>query len=206
MDQAGTAQGAQRRPAACPGRSAGRHDPRRYALALHEAGHVVVGRSLGLEVRSVTIQAEGRADGWAEFVVDRAPDRDRLDNQVVAILAGRAADIVLGDGPNAGSISDLAKATEWVTAAHATFGLRGQLTVRGRPGDDTRLLAADRTLAAAVEADLHRLQDEAIMLVRQHTREIIALATALVERRVLVQGEIDTVMKDAAINASPAAL
>ena len=44
------------------------------------------------------------------------------------------------------------------------------------------------------------------MLVRQHTREIIALATALVERRVLVQGEIDTVMKDAAINASPAAL
>lgn len=176
------------------------------AVALHEAGHVVVGRSLGLEVRSVTIQAEGRADGWAEFVVDRAPDRDRLDNQVVAILAGRAADIVLGDGPNAGSISDLAKATEWVTAAHATFGLRGQLTVRGRPGDDTRLLAADRTLAAAVEADLHRLQDEAIMLVRQHTREIIALATALVERRVLVQGEIDTVMKDAAINASPAAL
>ncbi len=171
--------------------------PRELSLiALHEAGHAVVARSLGIEVRSVTIQARGNADGWAELVIDRAPDRDRLDNQIVAILAGRAADIVLGDGPNAGAVSDLEKATEWVAAAHVAFGLRGRLTHRGGAIDAVRLLATDRALATVVEADLHRLQDEAVSLVQRHKREIVTLAEALVERRILDASEIDAAMKE----------
>ncbi|WP_108047515.1 AAA family ATPase [Bosea sp. 124] len=170
-------------------------------VALHEAGHTVVARSLGIEVRSVTIQAEGNAGGWAEFVIDRTPNRDQLDNQIVAVLAGRATDIVLGDGPNTGAVSDLEKATEWVTAAHAAFGLRGHLTHRGGATDAMRILAADRTLAAAVEADLNRLQDKAVMLVQRHKREIIELAAALAERRMLDANEIDAVMRSAVSGA-----
>lgn len=169
-------------------------------VTLHEAGHAVVARSLGLEVRSVTIQAEGNAGGWAEFVIDRTPDRAHLDKQIVAILAGRAADIVLGDGPNAGAVSDLEKATEWVTAAHVAFGLRGHLTYRGDASDALQLLAADQALAAAVEADLRRLQDEAIMLVERHKRKIIALAAALKERRMLNSSEIDRVLNGGTSN------
>ncbi len=178
--------------------------PRELSLiALHEAGHAVVARSLGIEVRSVTIQARGNADGWAELVIDRAPDRDRLDNQIVAILAGRAADIVLGDGPNAGAVSDLEKATEWVAAAHVAFGLRGRLTHRGGAIDAVRLLATDRALATVVEADLHRLQDEAVSLVQRHKREIVTLAEALVERRILDASEIDAAMKEDLRDAGP---
>lgn len=57
--------------------------------------------------------------------------RADIEDEVVIGLSGRAADLMLGDGANAGAggtghaaaASDLAVATRLLTAVHASFGL-----------------------------------------------------------------------------------
>src|SRR5690606_972485 len=80
--------------------------------ALHEVGHAVVAHRLGFPVHQVSILADGPVGGVTRTgVVTAIPTMGGLRDQVTVMLAGRAADIVLGSGPNTGAESDLAHAT-----------------------------------------------------------------------------------------------
>ena len=111
-----------------------RRDPSELrAVALHEAAHALVGYRLGQEIVQVGIQA---GEGYGGSTSLRSPrvvsDRASLERQVIALLAGRAADLFLGGGANAGASHDLREATLILAAIHATLGLGGQPRGRGR--------------------------------------------------------------------------
>jgi len=161
------------------------------AIAIHEAGHALIACRLGLPVVGATIKASGAAAGSTRLgFTGLIPDRPALEAQVLTLLAGRAADIVLGRGANAGSVSDLQEATRLVAALHASYGLGSMLSYRAPHQDPTGLLMMDARLAHAVEADLQRLMDQAEALVRASRDAILGVADALLSRRVLTGEEV----------------
>jgi ATP-dependent Zn protease len=161
------------------------------AIALHEAGHALIALRLGIPVLGATIRASGTAAGATRLgFADLIPNRQALEAQVVALLAGRASDIVLGRGASAGSVSDLQEATRLVTALHASYGLGAMLSSRAPLQDPTGLLMMDASLARAVETDLQRLMDQAEALVRANQEAILGVAEALLSRRVLTGEEV----------------
>lgn len=161
------------------------------AVALHEAAHALVAFRLGHEVVQVGIQAGDGFGGSTSLRHPRVvPDRAGLERQAVALLAGRAADLAMGGGANAGASQDLREATLILAAVHATLGLGDSLTaVVGRDEVGIRL-REDPRLAERVEVDLRRLQREALLLVQANRPAIAALVEALLGRRVLTGDEV----------------
>jgi cell division protease FtsH len=95
-----------------------------YAIAIHEIGHAVVAFHLGQDVKAVTTIPSGETGG-STTAVPRSVIATRTDVEdfVTIALAGRAADMVLGEGANAGAERDLATATELLLRASDHQGL-----------------------------------------------------------------------------------
>ncbi|MGO4287340.1 AAA family ATPase [Bosea sp. TAB14] len=159
-------------------------------VALHEAGHAVVAKALGFEVPTVSIKGTANAGGWTDIAISPIPTRDDIERRVMVLLAGRAANVAFGAKPDSGAVSDLIEATRLLGTARVTFGLGETLVVRAQPDEVLGLVARDRILADAVEADLRRLMTRTEVLVSGNREAISRLADLLIERLVLDAGEI----------------
>ena len=129
------------------------------------------------------------------------PSKSSLEAHIVSLLAGRAAEeIILGD-PSAGAggtaASDLAQATSLLASLHASLGLRETLMWRAPPEEATTLANLDLELRDKVEADLRRLYDEALALIRQRLPAVNAVADALLARRRLSGEEVERIANSA---------
>ena len=168
-------------------------------VALHEAAHAVVGLRTGYApIRSVSLVGGARSAGATLF--DRDPDaiptRRRFEQNVVTILAGRAADQRY-EVPDAGSggsrASDLGRATAIVAAVHAAYGLGDTLATLADADGAHDLVGRDPRLRDLVEADLQRLYAEAVRAVDRHAPAIEAVAEALLRARVLSGSEVERI-------------
>ncbi|MFC7052509.1 AAA family ATPase [Hansschlegelia quercus] len=174
-------------------------DPRcegvRRAVAIHEAGHAVVGRTLGQTIVSVSIIESGAANGATNFVPSPSIlDRKGLERQVVIGLGGRAADELLSGGPSSGAQDDLRKVTQLAAAIHASFGLGATLASRTSYSAAGDLVAFDASLRRLVEADLARLMKTAREIVQRHRSEIEALAAWLVVHRFGTGADVEALL------------
>ena len=175
-------------------------DDERRLIALHEAGHALVGLLACPEDRlhKVTIEPRGRSLGAAHF----APDTDRhlhsrryLEGIIAKALGGRAAELVfLGpDAITSGAGSDLVHATGVARRMVAEFGMSEEVGLvsadpsaqGGAPSAQLQgeIDNAVRTLIAAQAA-------RAEAIVRMHSKAIDEIAKALVEHGVLVASEV----------------
>jgi cell division protease FtsH len=109
-------------------------DAERRLVALHEAGHAIVGLITAPEDRlhKVTIEARGRTLGAAHF----APDVDRhlhtrryLTGVIAKALGGRAAELVFvgPDDITSGAGGDLVQATGVARRMVADFGMSDEV-------------------------------------------------------------------------------
>ena len=170
----------------------------RRRVAVHEAGHSVAAAILaGERLVSTSIRSTSYSNGGTTL---RSRDeallrRDEIEDDVVVLLAGRAADAVLGNGPSAAAggtgegagSSDLARATASIKAVHASFGL-GK-TLRHQSG-----LTPDYGFARLIEMDLRRLMTRAERLVHEHADAVLAVADALLTRAYLDAAEVRRIM------------
>lgn len=164
------------------------HDRRDGALlrliALHEAGHAVTAHLLGRDVAHVSLVARGDTGGHASISEPLRLSRSALDDSLVILLAGRAADSLLGEGPCAGACRDLAQATRLLAHAKLAFGLGGSLLALNEAQIDG-VLATDASLRASIEKDLDGLWRRTLDIVRRHGERVTAVAEALLQERVL---------------------
>ena len=175
-------------------------DDERRLVALHEAGHAVVGLVACPDdtLHKVTIEPRGRSLGAAHF----APESDRhvhprryLEGLVAKALGGRAAELVfLGpDAVTTGAGSDLVQATGVARRMVAEYGMSDEIGLvsadpsaqGGAPSARLQgeIDGAVRTLIAAQAA-------RAESLVRQHREAVQAIADALVDHEVLSAQEV----------------
>ena len=149
-------------------------------IAFHEIGHAVVAHRLGIKVEQVTIVPKDDSGGHTKTLMSSiVPTWERICDIVTTTLAGRAADIVLGSGPNAGAESDLANATTILLNAIERQGLRGALIHMPEMG------MRRSEVMMTVEAQLTRLLKRAIAIVEADRQLAIELAERLIEERIL---------------------
>lgn len=151
------------------------------AIAIHEVGHAIVGHRLGHEVQRVSIIPSGTSGGHtASILPTLIATRQHLEDTVTVMLAGRAADVVLGDGANTGAAGDLETATNLLVGAYDRQGLRDSLVfmpaVTPRPSPET---------IKSVSNDLERLLGRAIGIVKTERCLALELADRLMQAKVL---------------------
>lgn len=163
-------------------------------VAIHEAGHAVIAHLLGYTVEKVTIRGDGNAGGSTDVRLPVVSDRILIEKRVMLLLAGRAANTLFGAAPDTGASADLAEATRLLASARLTFGLADCLVVRARFDQVLEFVARDRSLAEAIAQELDRLMTSTKKLVAENRRLIERVADALLDRSVLDQNTLATVI------------
>ena len=170
-------------------------DAERRLIALHEAGHAIVGMIACPEdkLHKVTIEPRGRSLGAAHF----APEADKhlhprhyLEGIIAKALGGRAAELVfLGrDAVTTGAGSDLVQATSIARRMVAEFGMSDEVGLisadpMAQGGSPSGQLQGeiDKSVRTLITAQAQRAES----LVREHRAAVEALAEALIEHDVL---------------------
>ncbi|HEU4563134.1 MAG TPA: AAA family ATPase [Gemmatimonadaceae bacterium] len=175
----------------------------RRLIALHEAGHAIVGLIACPEdkLHKVTIEPRGRSLGAAHF----APEADKhlhprhyLEGIIAKALGGRAAESVFL-GPEAvtsGAGSDLVQATNIARRMVAEFGMSSEVglvsadaSAQGGSPSGALQSKIDEAVRTLITAQWARAEG----LVREHRAAVEALADALVEREVLPADEVHAI-------------
>ncbi|MDO1582464.1 AAA family ATPase [Rhizobium oryzicola] len=172
----------------------------RRSIAVHEAGHTVVGNELkhgaylGTQiVDQVVMNGSDQNGGAAYFDLPRVSRRDRdfYHGQITIMLAGLAAEeVVLGstsDGAGSGSNSDLAMATRVATITETMFGMGASFRHSPATSDEEleKLRAGDRELAFRVDCKLAAQFARAKEILEGNRPLLDAVADALVKNGTL---------------------
>jgi cell division protease FtsH len=161
------------------------------STAIHEASHAVIAHVLGLgKIEAISIVRRGHSGGSTVLALDGSvPTRGAVENLVVQLLAGRAAEEAFFGEPGTGSggdaKSDLARSTRLVGMLHISEGFAGSLLYRGDADAVPGVLARHPDIASAVEAHLHRLYSYALNMVLANRPHIRLVADALLAERQL---------------------
>ncbi len=172
----------------------------RRLIAIHEAGHAVVGLVACPDDRlhKVTIEPRGRSLGAAHF----APESDRhvhprsyLEGVISKALGGRAAELVfLGpDAVTTGAGADLVQATTIARRMVAEFGMSDEVgLISADPSSPSGPPSAqlqgevDRAVRTLLATQARRAES----IVREHQQAVDALAAVLLERDILTAPEV----------------
>jgi cell division protease FtsH len=184
----------------------------RERVAYHEGGHTLVGLLVpeADPVKRVTIVPRGMALG----VTYQRPQDDRhnyhegyLRARTVGAMGGRAAEEVVYGSRTTGAENDMQQATDLVRQMVTRWGMSdalGPVTLAPREspflggggGESPFGIGKpySETTAALIDAEVRRIlqenYDEAVHLLREHRRELDALAEVLLERETLDEDEI----------------
>lgn len=190
----------------------GRDDPRpgaRWRPAVHEAAHAVasiVERSGKLHYAILRDAGASGGRTRIDYEDEAFPTMDWFERRCVVLLAaGAAEDQIIGQrssGSSGSAASDLARASQFLSLAHASLGLAGNLFYRCSIDDALRTVQEDPDLRRAVEEHLRSLDLRAAEQVRCHRSAIEQVARVLAERRYMSCSEISAIVSGSAAKDS----
>jgi len=180
----------------------------RRTIAVHEAGHALVGHVLphADEVHKISIVARGSALGFTIML----PEEDRhlhtrseLADRLAMTLGGRSAEEVVFGEITTGAADDIEQATRLARAMVTEFGMSDKLgpqrfTMKeGEPflgREHTRQSDHSDDLASRIDDEITQLLDDAHErargIIEAHRSTIDALADALLERETIADDEL----------------
>ena len=167
----------------------------RRLIAVHEAGHAIVGLVACPDdkLHKVTIEPRGRSLGAAHF----APEADRhlypkryLEGVIAKALGGRAAELVFfgADAVTSGAGSDLVQATGIARRMVAEFGMSpevGLVSADASSGNGQPSGGLQSQIDTGVRTLITAQAERAEAIVREHRDAVEALAEALLVREML---------------------
>jgi len=179
-----------------------RHPDLIWRTAIHEAGHAVAAMLLAVGiVEGISIVQTTSIGGYTRLDRDGYfSTRHELENVVVQILSGRAAEeVLLGNvsiGAGGAPHSDLARATRTVGLLHLGTGLGADLIYRAGPDEVPMVLAGNPDLAIEVETELRSLYRRAVDLITGERALVEMVARGLLERRHLSGDQFMEIVRD----------
>jgi ATP-dependent Zn protease len=161
-------------------------------IAVHEAGHAVVGLVLGVEkLKHIEIDTtyapntKSQSAGGAEWSLAWSGRRDRAyyANLIAMTLGGMASETVIYGGHSDGGSNDLAQASVWAAAIASTYGMNGRLVAVGEVDSDKlrACLRHDPDLSDTVDTILQEQLQRAIEVIGQY-RDVVEALTDLLLR------------------------
>ncbi|MCB9563656.1 MAG: ATP-dependent zinc metalloprotease FtsH [Kofleriaceae bacterium] len=189
-------------------------DKEKKTTAVHEAGHALVARYVGLEadpVHKVTIIPRGRALGLTQ----QLPTEDRLSmtkefalNQIAILMGGRVAEEIVFDQKTTGAGNDIERATDLARAMVTEWGMSDEFGPLNYTGSKQEVFlgrdfASSERLseetAKRIDAEIRRLvlsqYDRAKQLLTDHQAVLEAVADALLEYETLDGDDIEKLIK-----------
>lgn len=165
-------------------------DALRWQVAVHEAGHAVVGAATGIATpRLLALQGDGGVTHADRRVIHQR--RSELEAALALDMAGRAAErMVFGEasaGAGGAADSDLARATTMAAAIEGSWGLGDRLSWLGDPETVLARLRLDPPLAACVEDHLRRAEERALQIL-QVQRPVLEEIAAALRDKVMLSG------------------
>lgn len=181
----------------------------RYRMAIHEAGHAIVGLELGYgKIEEVVVPEYLERDAYSgghvqfHFETDALRTLARVELEIATLLAGAAAEtLAFGEhssGAGGQTGSDLHHATALATASYRSWGLGGRLTFMENASPSTGGLAFDQTASCWVSELLDRCFNAATEILSKRREQFDAVAEKLMEKGRLSGGEIDAILERAA--------
>jgi cell division protease FtsH len=185
----------------------------RWTIAVHESGHAVAARAIGQTVsaQKLSIVARGRQLGTAaHMLTDRDAvmhGRSDLERQLVAILAGTAAELVEFGEESTGVSDDLHAATRLARSMVTSFGMSpklGHVTI-GEPGGEVFLGASLQDLGSIgpatldlIDTEVERIVEEAELraehILRANWTTVQETASSLLEHETLSGVALDALL------------
>ncbi|HET6575978.1 MAG TPA: ATP-dependent zinc metalloprotease FtsH [Fimbriiglobus sp.] len=188
-------------------------DEEKRRTAYHEAGHALcaVLEPKAHPLTRVTIIPRGRAGGVAMI----QPDEDRIDRSysefladMVFMLGGRAADLLVFGEPMAGAMSDIQQVTRLARRMVTQFGMSEKLgPVYFRQGEEHVFLGKEihegrdfsEGTAKVIDEEIQRIVHEALAraseLLAKHRADLDKLVDALLMHEELDREEVEQVLK-----------
>jgi cell division protease FtsH len=161
-----------------------------WLICVHEAGHAVAALAIPSgKLRRCIIGSKNGAAGHTLVEHDEGEvlTRERIEGRAIFLLSGRAAEHVVTKaesiGAGGGDTSDLAQVTKMIAALHVSGGMGETIAYLASHQEVLEAIRADLGLRARVERDLQNLQRRAEQLIRRHRKAVVAVATALRDRR-----------------------
>jgi ATP-dependent Zn protease len=180
-----------------------------WRIAIHEAGHVVVGLKLGLgEFRGVSMKKTISAGVFTTKAGSASFDRPALflktrENflDCIALFVGgiAAEQLLLGgfsDGASGEEQADLVKATNMATALVATMGMDQHFVseVASDPADLSKLRAQNPVIWKRTDVLIKAQFARCLALLDDHRSNLSAIVVALVEKGALMPADVEKAM------------
>lgn len=182
----------------------------RKVLALHEAGHAIVAKTLphADPIHKITIIPRGRALGQTQqlSVSDRSSySYDYLKSRITILMGGRAAEEIAFQQRTTGAQGDISQATEIATNMICKWGMSDIIGPQAMVVDDSgfiggatqRLEMSDRT-SESVDKEIKKLletcNNDAVKILKERFYLLKQLAEILLEVETLDEEEFEIIM------------
>ncbi len=199
-------------------------DKEKRTTAVHEAGHALVARFVGVEadpVHKVTIIPRGRALGLTQ----QLPPEDRLNmtrefalNQIAILMGGRVAEEIVFRQKTTGAGNDIERATELARSMVTEWGMSDAFgPLNFSSGKHEVFLGRDfssgdrhsEDTAQRIDAEIRRIvfseHERAMAILTEHRKELDQISEALLEYETLDGDDIDTLLSGGKLDRPVAA-
>jgi cell division protease FtsH len=175
-------------------------------IAYHEAGHAICGWFLehAYPLLKVTIVPRGTAAlGYAQYTPKEQYlyNTDQLNDQICMTLGGRASEEIFFGKISTGAQNDLQQITRIGYAMVTVYGMNekvGNISFYDPHQDQTFTKPYSEETSKLIDEEVRKLIDEAYdrtkALLREKKAEVEKLAEALLEKEVLFQSDVETLI------------
>lgn len=172
----------------------------RERIAVHEAGHALVGYLLDLgNIEKVTIVPRGLSLGVTLITPisdQRLYVRSFLENRIKMLLGGRAAELIGFGECSSGAAQDLKESSKIALSMVATLGLGDEGNLFNLEAlSDMNLRPDMQEPIARAEQLLRRLGDECEQLLRAHRAALDAIVAVLLEKESIDGAELAALVR-----------
>jgi len=175
-------------------------------IAFHEAGHAICGWFLehAYPLLKVTIVPRGTAAlGYAQYTPKEQYlyNTDQLNDQICMTLGGRASEEIFFSKISTGAQNDLQQITRMAYAMVTVYGMNdkvGNISFYDPQQENTFTKPYSDETAKLIDEEVRKLIDAAYdrtkKLLTEKKHEVETLATALLEREVLFQSDVEALI------------
>lgn len=168
--------------------------------AYHEAGHAVVSKILMPEraIEQITVSPRSNALGFVSYVGNEYQSftKEWFENRICVCFAGRAAEVKKygKDGIESGAVADLKTANSMAYQAIAELGMDDRLkNICKAPFGNNGLF--ESKIEDILQEWIDSLSKKAAEVVEAHWEKIEELASTLIEKEVVEEGELLSIIK-----------